>query len=84
VRVVRLTGVYKNMSRGVVALVFRCHAEAGRETTTPESRHVDWIPLEQAATAMTPAYYIRVTDTFTPEVTTTSHNGIDLLEDDSR
>lgn len=81
VRVERLTGVYKNMSRGIVALVFRCHVEAGREVITPESRRVEWMTLDKAAAAMTPAYYIRVTDALKTDVTTRAHDGTDLINE---
>lgn len=37
VRVERLSGVYKNMPRGIVALVFRCAPVGGRLTTTDEA-----------------------------------------------
>ncbi|GAB1513889.1 NUDIX hydrolase [Actinophytocola sp. KF-1] len=80
VEVERLTGVYKNMNRGVVALVFRCHKAGGREATTPESRRVEWMTPDQAAAAMTPTYYIRITDAFEHNVKLRAHNGIDLLE----
>ncbi|MEV4286337.1 NUDIX domain-containing protein [Nonomuraea bangladeshensis] len=33
-----LTGVYKNMERGIVALVFRCRAVGGALTATDETR----------------------------------------------
>src|SRR5437764_7242268 len=33
----RLTGVYKNMQRGIVALVFRAHVTGGRPTVTTEA-----------------------------------------------
>lgn len=38
VEVERLTGVYKNLTRGIVALVFRCRPAAGEATVTDESR----------------------------------------------
>lgn len=81
VEVERLTGVYKNMNRGVVALVFRCHKADGQETTTPESRRVEWMTPDQAAATMTPAYHIRVIDAFEYNVKLRAHNGVDLLED---
>src|SRR3954463_15953024 len=40
VAVERLTGAYKNLALGVVALVFRCHLVAGTPTTTSESQRV--------------------------------------------
>ena len=41
VEVERLTGVYKNMTRGIVALVYRCRALAGATHPTPESVAVE-------------------------------------------
>lgn len=79
VGVERLTGVYKNMRRNIVALVFRCHVEAGKEITTSESQRVEWMTLDKAASAMTPAYYVRVTDAFKLDVTTRAHDGINLV-----
>jgi 8-oxo-dGTP diphosphatase len=38
VRPLALTGVYKNMHRGIVALVFRCEIIAGDARTSPEAR----------------------------------------------
>ncbi|WP_342666907.1 NUDIX hydrolase, partial [Streptosporangium amethystogenes] len=35
---VTLTGVYKNMTRGIVALVFRCKVIGGHLTETDEAR----------------------------------------------
>jgi 8-oxo-dGTP diphosphatase len=81
VEVERLTGVYKNMNRGVVALVFRCHKAGGLETITLESRRIEWMTPDQAAAAMTPAYYIRVIDAFEHDVKLRVHDGVDLLED---
>src|SRR4051812_18331614 len=37
VQVERLTGVYKNMARGIVALVYRCHPMGGIARATSES-----------------------------------------------
>src|ERR1700742_4760112 len=37
VTVERLTGVYKNMKRGIVALVFRCSPQSGALATSDES-----------------------------------------------
>jgi 8-oxo-dGTP diphosphatase len=38
VEVEQLTGVYKNLSRGIVALVFRCRPAEGEAIPTDESR----------------------------------------------
>jgi 8-oxo-dGTP diphosphatase len=64
VKVERLTGAYKNMTRGIVALVFRCIPEAGSITITDESREVRWMTLGEVHMFMAPAYAMRVADGF--------------------
>ncbi|MGH3586437.1 MAG: NUDIX domain-containing protein, partial [Pseudonocardia sp.] len=56
VEVERLTGAYKNLSRGIVALVFRCRPVAGEATATDEARRVAWFTAEQVREHMAPAY----------------------------
>lgn len=80
VKVDRLTGVYKNMKRGIVALVFRCTLEGGSLTTTDESREVRWLSIDEVQTAMAPAYAVRVVDAVAEFATLTRvHDGRDLL-----
>lgn len=79
VEVDHLTGVYKNMTRGIVALVFRCHVKAGHEAPNVEATSVTWMTLNEAASVMSDAYYVRVTDAFTPEVCLRVHDGTDLI-----
>ncbi|WP_202233664.1 NUDIX hydrolase [Actinacidiphila reveromycinica] len=62
VRAERLTGVYKNMALGVVALVFRCAPEAGHAHPTDEAAAVRWLTVDDAAAAMGEVYAVRVTD----------------------
>ena len=80
VRVGRLTGIYKNMSRGIVALVFRCQAESGRADATAEASRIEWMTVEHAAEVMAPAYYVRVADAFTPDVAMRAHDGVNLVD----
>jgi 8-oxo-dGTP diphosphatase len=79
VEVERLTGVYKNMTRGIVALVYRCHAVAGAAAPTTESVAVDWLTPEQVAARMAPAYAVRVLDALAAEPASRAHDGQDLL-----
>lgn len=74
-----LSGVYKNMSRSIIALVFRCTPVAGQEHATDESRDVRWLPLPDVAATCSPAYAVRVSDAFEPGVSVRIHDGIDLL-----
>lgn len=85
VKVERLTGVYQNMTRGVVALVFRCTPEAGTVTVTDESREVRWMTPNEVHDAMTPAYAVRVHDAFDGQgVRVRAHDGTNLAPDPPR
>jgi 8-oxo-dGTP diphosphatase len=79
VRVERLTGVYKNMTRGIVALVYRCRAAAGIAVPTAESVAIAWITPEQVAERMAPAYAVRVLDALADNPASRAHNGYTLL-----
>ncbi|MEV0036583.1 NUDIX domain-containing protein [Streptomyces sp. NPDC050804] len=82
VEVVRLTGVYKNMTRGVVALVFLCRKVGGEKRTSSESVDVEWFTREEIQAEMLEAYAVRVLDaldTSTPQVR--AHDGRRLLGD---
>ncbi|WP_405653515.1 NUDIX domain-containing protein [Streptomyces sp. NBC_01386] len=82
VSVERLTGVYKNMTRGVVALVFLCRPVDGVERTSSESTAVEWLTPEEVREAMGEVYAVRVLDALdtasAPHVR--SHDGRRLLE----
>ncbi|WP_405409816.1 NUDIX hydrolase [Streptomyces decoyicus] len=80
----RLTGVYKNMTRGVVALVFRCRPVGGVERTSSESVDVRWFTREDVVRHMVEAYAVRVLDALDaggPQVR--AHDGRRLLGADS-
>ncbi|MEU4212754.1 NUDIX domain-containing protein [Streptomyces sp. NPDC026206] len=62
VSVDRLTGVYKNMARGIVALVFRCRPVGGTERVSGESAAVSWLTPEEVAATMAEAYAVRLLD----------------------
>jgi ADP-ribose pyrophosphatase YjhB (NUDIX family) len=58
----RLTGVYKNMARGVVALVFRCHATDGEPSTSAEAQEFRWLETNDVPELMDEAYAVRILD----------------------
>ncbi|MGW3913967.1 NUDIX hydrolase [Streptomyces sp. NPDC005070] len=62
VAVGELTGVYKNMTLGAVALVFRCEPSAGTERTSSESTAVAWLTPDEAQERMAEVFAIRVLD----------------------
>lgn len=76
-----LTGVYKNMNRDIVALVFRCKQTGGNLTLTGESAEVRWVDQAEAVELADPAYAIRVTDaldTASPPAVR-AHDGVRLI-----
>lgn len=80
VRADQLTGVYKNVTRGIVALVFRCHVEGGQEQLSDESTAVEWLTSEEVSERMGDVYAVRVLDALrdeTPHVR--SHDGRKLI-----
>ena len=58
----QLTGVYKDMLRGVVTLAFRCSVIGGHTHPTDEARKVAWLTVDEATHDMPEARAIRVTD----------------------
>ncbi|MBP2478464.1 8-oxo-dGTP pyrophosphatase MutT (NUDIX family) [Crossiella equi] len=80
VEVRRLTGVYQNLPRRVVALVFRCHHVHGAGTETAEAAAVRWLPPEAAAGLMVPAFAVRVRDAFAEGTAYRAHDGVNLVE----
>lgn len=79
VQVERLTGVYKNLNRGIVALVFRCHPGDQPIHPTDEAREVRWMTRDEVTEAMDPAFAIRVHDAFSTYTHTRAHDGVQLL-----
>ncbi|MFC4515359.1 NUDIX hydrolase [Streptomyces ehimensis] len=80
VEVDELTGVYKNTSRGIVALVFRCKPSGGSERTSSESTAVEWLTPDEVAERMTPVFAVRLLDALDgmgPHVR--SHDGRQLI-----
>ena len=79
IEVERLTGAYKNLTRGVVALVFRCHPVAGEPTPTNEAQRVAWMTADEVTAHMTPAFAVRVLDALGSETATRAHDGVHLV-----
>jgi ADP-ribose pyrophosphatase YjhB (NUDIX family) len=62
IEVDELTGVYKNLTRGIVALVFRCRPSGGTERTSSESTAVSWLTPDEVSERMSEVYAIRLLD----------------------
>ncbi|MFC1439205.1 NUDIX hydrolase [Streptacidiphilus sp. N1-10] len=76
-----LTGVYKNMTRLIIAMVFRCEAIDGDLTTGDETRALRWATRDEVADLVDEAYAIRVLDALDavspPAVR--AHDGVKLI-----
>jgi 8-oxo-dGTP diphosphatase len=79
VEVDRLTGVYNNLTRGVVALVFRCHPVAGEPTPSTESQQVGWLTTDDITARMAPAFAARVFDALAEGAASRAHDGVRLV-----
>lgn len=79
---VALTGVYKNLKLGVVALFFRCRLLGGDAQLSDETTEVQWIAADEIDELMTPTTAVRFHDALsgagTPIVRT--HDGVQLLD----
>lgn len=78
ITVERLTGVYKNLTHGIVALVYRCRPAGGDAHPTAEARDVRWMTREEVQSAMNPAFAARVLDAFDEHAHSRTHDGINL------
>jgi 8-oxo-dGTP diphosphatase len=79
-----LTGVYKNMRRGIIALVFRCRIIDGEPGATSEADEVTWLTPDQVRELMDEAYATRLLDALEPgPVAIRAHDGLSLLPSSS-
>lgn len=78
---VALTGVYKNMSRGIVALVFRCRAVGGTLRENPEVTAFRWVRESEVNEIMSEAYAVRILDAFRHSTVpfVREHDGVRLV-----
>lgn len=79
----RLTGVYKNLVKGVVALVYRCSYISGTPSSTEESSEVAWVDAREAASRMSPAFAVRISDATRSDdeqPASRAHDGSEVLE----
>ncbi|MDC8973167.1 NUDIX hydrolase [Mycobacterium marinum] len=83
VTVERLTGVYKNLTHGIVALVYRCRPAAGDAHPTDEAREVRWMTRDEVHSAMKPAFAVRVLDAFDANAHSRAHDGVNLVTGDA-
>lgn len=76
---IALTGVYKNVRRGIVALVFQCRVVGQATPLSDEVSEIAWLPPNDLD-RMDEAYRVRLLDAIdssAPHVRT--HDGVQLL-----
>lgn len=76
-----LTGVYKNMTRGIVALVFRCRLLSSAAPHSREASSVEWHSFRNLESLVSQVYAVRIQDsaqTGMPRVR--AHDGTRLLD----
>jgi len=78
---VGLTGVYQNMPRKIVALVFRCRAVAGQLTTNDEATAFRWATADEVPGLLNEAYAVRVLDALRDDrvPAVRAHDGVSLI-----
>ena len=78
---IALTGVYKNMTRGIIALVFRCKITGGELTTTDETASFRWADEHDIRDLAAEVYAIRILDALCSDTTPAvrNHDGNQLL-----
>ena len=76
-----LSGVYKNMDRGIVALVFRCKVTGGQLTTNDEVIAFRWTDEDTIRQLTSEAYAVRLLDGLRDDTSPAirSHDGTNLL-----
>ena len=77
-----LTGVYKNMSRGIVALVFRCKITGGQLTANDEVTAFHWANESDIRQLTNEAYAVRLLDALREDTPPAirQHDGTELLD----
>lgn len=75
-----LTGVYKNMARGIVALVFRCKILDGKLRTNGEAAAFRWATADEVRALASEAYAVRVLDALSAgDTVVRQHDGANLI-----
>ena len=77
-----LSGIYKNIPVGVVALVFNCSYVGGDLLTSSESVEVKWVKAENLSSLVKETSVIRIFDSldYTGSPQIRNHDGIKILD----
>jgi 8-oxo-dGTP diphosphatase len=78
IRPVALTGVYKNMARGIIALVFRCEVLGGQLALNDEVSGFQWATPAEVKEMADEAFAVRVLDALSeqPYPAIRQHDGV--------
>jgi 8-oxo-dGTP diphosphatase len=76
-----LTGVYKNMNHGIIALVFRCRVTGGEIGVSDETTAFRWVTESDISELASEAYAVRVLDSLrsSGQAAIRKHDGTQLL-----
>ena len=75
-----VSGVYKNMKHGIVAIVFRCHVTGGQLRESDETQGFAWLRPDEIKQRMTEVFAVRILDAYEPHgPIVRSHDGVNLL-----
>lgn len=76
----RLTGVYQNMARDIIAFVFHCRVQGGELRLSDETQDARWLTATELSEEMDEAYAARLSDALNGDVPVRvrTHDGIRL------
>lgn len=70
-----MSGVYKNVAAGVVALVFRASPAAGQLTLNDEVAAFRWLTFDEVGEMVHPVFAARLLDAWLKEIAVRDHDG---------
>jgi ADP-ribose pyrophosphatase YjhB (NUDIX family) len=82
IEVDRLTGIYQNLTRNVVAFVFRCRPIGGALRVTAETQDAAWLTADEITRRMDEAYAVRLHDALNDPQSAPivrAHDGVHLI-----
>jgi 8-oxo-dGTP diphosphatase len=76
-----VTGVYQNMARDIISLVFRVVALSGSATPSSESMAVSWLSAKEVENLLDDAYAVRLLDALAEQAPVSRpHDGTAVLD----
>ncbi|XVV14458.1 NUDIX hydrolase [Actinoplanes sp. CA-131856] len=82
---IRLTGVYKNMARGIVAMMFLARVVGGELSASEETTQAEWWTPEAVGDRMDAVYAVRILDALRPDgPAVRTHDGHTVMPEDGQ